>query len=78
MPCAVTILGNMNIRVNGEEKTVIPNINIHDLLTALEMDPTQAGIAVAVDREVIPKTEWQATKLRENSEVEIIRAVQGG
>ena len=78
MPCAVTIFGNMNIRVNGEEKTVIPNINIHDLLTALEMDPTQAGIAVAVDREVIPKTEWQATKLRENSEVEIIRAVQGG
>ena len=68
----------MNIRVNGEEKTVIPNINIHDLLIALEMDPTQAGIAVAVDREVIPKTEWQAIEIRENSEVEIIRAVQGG
>ena len=68
----------MNIRVNGEEKTIIPNINIHDLLIALEMDPRQSGIAVAVDREVIPKTEWQATKLRENSEVEIIRAVQGG
>ena len=68
----------MNIRVNGEEKTVSLNLNVHDLLIALEMDPTQAGIAVAVDREVIPKTEWQATELRENSEVEIIRAVQGG
>ena len=68
----------MNIRVNGEKKTVSPNLNVHDLLIALEMDPTQAGIAVAVDREVIPKTEWQATELRENSEVEIIRAVQGG
>ncbi len=68
----------MNIRVNGEEKTVSLNLNVHDLLIALEMDPMQAGIAVAVDREVIPKTEWQATELRENSEVEIIRAVQGG
>jgi sulfur carrier protein len=68
----------MNIRVNGEEKTVSSNLNVHDLLIALEMDPMQAGIAVAVDREVIPKTEWQATELRENSEVEIIRAVQGG
>ena len=68
----------MKIRVNGKEKTVRPNLNVHDLLIALELNPTQPGIAVAVDREVIPKTEWQSTELRENSEVEIIRAVQGG
>lgn len=68
----------MKIRVNGEEKTVHPNVNVYDLLIVLELNPTQAGIAVAVDREVIPKTEWQATELREDSEVEIIRAVQGG
>ena len=68
----------MNISVNGEEKTVRPNSNVHELLIALELNPTQSGIAVAVDREVIPKTAWQTTELRENSEVEIIRAVQGG
>lgn len=68
----------MKIRVNGEEKTVRSNLNVHGLLLALEMDPTQSGIAVAVDREVIPKMKWQATELHENSEVEIIRAVQGG
>ena len=68
----------MKIRVNGEAKTVRPNLNVYGLLIALEMDPTQPGIAVAVDREVIPKTAWQATALRENSEIEIIRAVQGG
>jgi len=68
----------MKIRVNGKEKAVPLNLNVHGLLIALEMDPTQSGIAVAVDREVIPKMEWQTTELRENSEVEIIRAVQGG
>lgn len=68
----------MKINVNGEETTVRPNLNVHDLLIALELNPTQSGIAVAVDREVIPKTAWQATELHENSEVEIIRAVQGG
>ena len=68
----------MKIRVNGREQTVRLNLNVHDLLIALEMDPTQPGVAVAVDREVIPKMEWQVTTLRENSEVEIIRAVQGG
>ncbi len=68
----------MKIQVNGEKKEVRLNLNVHDLLIALELDPTQASIAVAVEREVIPKTEWQATKLREGSDVEIIRAVQGG
>ncbi|RKU27794.1 thiamine biosynthesis protein ThiS [Candidatus Poribacteria bacterium] len=68
----------MKIRVNGEDKEVRSNLNVHDLLVTLELNPVQAGIAVAVDREVIPKTKWQATELRENSEVEIIRAVQGG
>ena len=68
----------MKIHVNGEETEVRLNLNVYDLLVALELDPVQSGIAVAVDREVIPKTEWQATALRENSDVEIIRAVQGG
>ena len=68
----------MKIRVNGKTKEIRLNINVHDLLIALDLNPTQPGIAVAVDREVIPKTKWQATKLRENSDVEIIRAVQGG
>ena len=77
-PCAVTPPENMKIRVNGEEKTVRPNLNVYDLLTALELNPTQAGIAVAVDREVIPKTKWPVTELREGSDIEIIRAVQGG
>ena len=68
----------MKIHVNGEEKEVRLNINVYDLLIALELEPIQAGIAIAVDREVIPKAAWQETKLRENSDVEIIRAVQGG
>ena len=68
----------MKIHVNGEEKMVDPNLNVHDLLIALELNPIQPGIAVAVNREVIPKTKWQATELHENSDVEIIRAVQGG
>ena len=68
----------MKIRVNGEETEVRLNLNVHDLLIALELDPVQSGIAVAVDREVIPKTEWSGTPLRENSDVEIIRPVQGG
>ena len=68
----------MKIRVNGKNKEVRLNLNIYDLLIDLELNPDQSGIAVAVDREVIPKTAWKETELLENSEIEIIRAVQGG
>ena len=68
----------MKIRVNGEDREVRPNLNLYELLIDLALNPTQPGIAVAVDREVVPKTAWQTRGLRENSEVEIIRAVQGG
>lgn len=68
----------MKIRVNGKNKEVGLNLNIYDLLIDLELNPDQSGIAVAVNREVIPKTAWKETELLENSEVEIIRAVQGG
>jgi sulfur carrier protein len=71
-------LEKMKIRLNGEDKEVHLNLNIYELLIDLELNPCQSGIAVAVDQEVIPKTKWKETKLLENSEVEIIRAVQGG
>ncbi len=68
----------MKIHVNGENREVRLNLNIYDLLIELELNPDQAGTAVAVNREVIPKTAWKETELCEGSEVEIIRAVQGG
>ncbi len=68
----------MQIRLNGKEKSVEAQINIRDLLIELELDPEQSGIAVAINREVVPKTLWKETEICENSEVEIIRAVQGG
>ena len=68
----------MKIRVNAEDKEVRLNLNIYELLIDLELNPDQSGIAVAVNREVIPKSKWQETKLCKDSEVEIIRAVQGG
>lgn len=68
----------MHIRLNGEDREIHPNMNVWDLLISLEIDPLQSGIAVAVEREVIPKSRWKESEVTENTEVEIIRAVQGG
>ena len=68
----------MKIHVNGKDRDVHENLNITELLIELDIDPEQSGIAVALDREVIPKSAWKTTEVREDSHVEIIRAVQGG
>ena len=68
----------MNIKVNGEAKEVSPGLTLHQLLLDLGIDPSRPGIAVAINQEVILRTEWQETKIQPESEVEIIRAAQGG
>ena len=68
----------MNIKVNGETKEVSPGLTLHQLLLDLEIDPSRPGIAVAIDQEVIPRTQWAEMEIQPASEIEIIRAAQGG
>ena len=68
----------MDIRVNGESKTIEPGLSIFELLLDLQIQPSLPGIAVALNREVVLRQLWQDTEIQPESEVEIIRAVQGG
>ena len=68
----------MNIKVNGETKEVSPGLTLHQLLLDLEIAPSRPGIAVAIDQEVIPRTQWEEVEIQPDSEIEIIRAAQGG
>lgn len=63
----------MNITVNGEAA-------VHEgTLAALVADsvPDRAGVAVAVNDEVVPRASWDRP-LADGDRVEIVRAVQGG
>jgi sulfur carrier protein len=44
----------------------------------LDVPGGASGVAIAVDAEVVPRGEWDATELGEGARVEILRAVQGG
>ena len=68
----------MNIKVNGEPKEVSPGLTLHQLLLYLEIDPSRPGIAAAIDQEVIPRIQWTEMEIQPESEIEIIRAAQGG
>jgi sulfur carrier protein len=68
----------MNVKINGETREVRANLTLRQLLLELNINPSQPGIAVAINREVVPRKQWQETKVQPESEIEIIRAVQGG
>lgn len=68
----------MRVQLNGESITLPPGINIEALLQHLRIDPQQVGIAVAVNRRVIPRAQWQTTTLSEGDQVELVYARQGG
>jgi sulfur carrier protein len=52
--------------------------SVADLLAELGLAPAARGVAVAVDGEVVPRSQWAATALADGSRVEVVDAIQGG
>lgn len=64
------------VKVNGSERELPPGSTVADLLDRLDL-PTD-GVAVAVDRRVVPRSEHASHELAPGAEIEVIRAVGGG
>jgi sulfur carrier protein len=68
----------MEVMINGEARTS-QAANIAQLLTEeLEEGHTRRGIAVAVNGQVVPRTEWENARIHKGDRVEIVRALPGG
>ncbi|HYN98750.1 MAG TPA: sulfur carrier protein ThiS [Actinomycetota bacterium] len=65
------------MQLNGEDREVAPESSIPDVLAILGLDAVR-GVAVAVDGEVIPRSQWDGFQLAGGMKVEVLRAVQGG
>jgi sulfur carrier protein len=68
----------MTIVLNGEARELAPGTTVRGLLEALDVPGGGSGVAVAVDAEVVPRGEWETTKLDDGARVEVLRAIQGG
>lgn len=66
----------MIVTVNGEERRLSADATIATLVEELSAPPR--GVAVAVDGQVVPRAEWEATSLAEGARVEVVAAIQGG
>jgi len=66
----------MNITVNGSRCDCPQNANLSDLLIHLEMQDKK--VALEINKEVIPRGEYDSYTLNEGDTIEIIQAIGGG
>jgi sulfur carrier protein len=68
----------VTVTVNGEPRELADGATVQDVAQALELPADGRGVAIAVDREVVPRGAWGATPLTDGARIEVVRAVQGG
>ena len=64
--------------VNGEEKEFERELTVMELLEAMKVKFREVGLAVAINEEIVPKSEYQTRKVKEGDRVEIVQLVGGG
>ena len=62
--------------MNGAARILTPGATVADLVSSWCASPD--GIAVARNREVVPRSEWTTTALTPRDVIEIVTAAAGG
>jgi sulfur carrier protein len=64
------------IELNGAACAIAPGQPLHALVEALGV--AGQAVALAVNREVVPRQQWQDRRLLAGDKVDIVRAIGGG
>ncbi|MEO6197243.1 MAG: sulfur carrier protein ThiS [Dehalococcoidia bacterium] len=65
----------MKITLNGKAHKLEKAVDVAQLLEILAVKPE---VAVAINGEIVRRTDWRATVVSDGDVVEIVRAVGGG
>ena len=66
----------MEIELNGTPHPIAENLNVQDLVASLDL--TNKSLAVAINREVVPRSKWAERLLQPSDRVDIVKAIGGG
>ncbi len=66
----------MRIQLNGESFELPDGQTVSDLLVRLDL--TGRRVAVELNLDIVPRTQHEATVLREGDALEIVHAIGGG
>jgi sulfur carrier protein len=68
----------MIVAVNGTATEVPDGATVAGVLAALGVPSVARGVAVAVQGEVVPRTQWLTTSVGTGDRIEVVGAIQGG
>ena len=66
----------MKVFVNGDEKDFGAGISLAELIEQLDLPA--ARIAIELNREVVRRSDWGSTMLKDEDRIEIVQFVGGG
>jgi sulfur carrier protein len=66
----------VKLLVNGESRDLRDGATVADLVG--QVSGGRRGVAVAVNGDVVPRRDWEATRLAAEDRVEVLSAIQGG
>ncbi len=66
----------MQLTINGEKRVIKESNNLADLIK--ELDIKAPNFAMALNQQVVPRSKYDSTIIKENDKVEIVHAVGGG
>lgn len=66
----------MNVTINGEQSEIPEGVSVADLLRHLSMEPSR--VAIERNRDILPRTDWEATRVQPGDAFEIVQFVGGG
>lgn len=69
-------IGRLSLFVNGERRSVAAPCTVQALLRELTLESQR--VAVAVNRDVVPRSAFGRHELRSDDRIEILEAVGGG
>ena len=66
----------MNIAINGEQRTFEDDLNLQQLVLQLGFENKR--LAIEVNEEIVPRSEYDHYQLKQDDRLEIVQAVGGG
>jgi len=66
----------LEIELNGAAHALPPDTSLHDLVESLGLAGQK--LALAVNRQVVPRERWRDTPLQARDRVDVVRAIGGG
>lgn len=68
----------IEITLNGRDAELPDGATVSDAIVAAGGEPDGRGLAVALDGEVVPRSEFETREITAGQRVEVVAAIQGG